>query len=218
MEKGKNSYMDNKKYLQELSDISARMSKILQEKAGNDTRGQIGKKLEEAENAREDATARITAAMEEGDSKALIKASRDQGEANLLIEMYEKQLDKIMYGPLITAEEYRELVQQLEQIEKRANAEGGQEIVTLALQIQTEAGKLREILGETDHLLRGLQCDIYRRADTGVKNGEIVVNPIYVFEEDEKSTESQVHGSLKRTENTFESYAKLRRSGINMEV
>lgn len=163
--------MDNTKYLRELSDISARMSKILQEKAGNDTRGQIGKKLEEAENAREDATARITAAMEEGDSKALIKASRDQGEANLLIEMYEKQLDKIMHGPLITAEEYRELVQQLEQIEKRANAEGGQEIVTLALQIQTEAGKLREILGETDHLLRGLQCDIYRRADTGVKNG-----------------------------------------------
>ncbi len=53
---------------------------------------------------------------------------------------------------------------------------------------------------------------------TGVKDGMIVVNPIYVFEEDEKSTESQVHGSLKRTENTFESYAKLRRSGINMEV
>ncbi|MBP0962067.1 MAG: CpaF family protein [Oscillospiraceae bacterium] len=53
---------------------------------------------------------------------------------------------------------------------------------------------------------------------TGVKSGEILVNPIYVFEEDEKSTESQVHGSLKRTENTFESYAKLRRSGINMEV
>ena len=53
---------------------------------------------------------------------------------------------------------------------------------------------------------------------TGVKDGMIVVNPIYVFEEDEKSTESQVHGSLKRTENPFESYAKLRRSGINMEV
>ena len=52
----------------------------------------------------------------------------------------------------------------------------------------------------------------------GVKGGEILVNPIYVFEEDEKSTESQVHGSLRRTENTFESYAKLRRSGINMEV
>ena len=53
---------------------------------------------------------------------------------------------------------------------------------------------------------------------TGVKNGEIMVNPIYIFEEDEKTTESKVHGSLKRTENTFESYEKLRRSGINMEV
>ncbi|WP_044975674.1 CpaF family protein [Ruminococcus sp. HUN007] len=53
---------------------------------------------------------------------------------------------------------------------------------------------------------------------TGVKDGMITVNPLYVFEEDEKSTLNEVHGSLKRTENAFESYEKLRRSGINMEV
>ncbi len=167
MEKGKNSYMDNKKYLQELSEISTRMSKILQEKAGNDARSQIGKRLEEAENAREDATARMTSAMEEGDSKALIKASRDQGEANLLIEMYEKQLDKIMHGPLISAGEYEKMAGQLEGIAETANRECRLEIVEYALRIQTEAGKLREILGTTDHLLRVLQGEVYRHADVG---------------------------------------------------
>lgn len=175
MEKGKNSYMDNKKYLQELSEISTRMSKILQEKARHDARSQIGKRLEEAENAREDATARMTSAMEEGDSKALIKASRDQGEANLLIEMYEKQLDKIMHGPLISAGEYEKMAGQLEGIAETANRECRLEIVEYALRIQTEAGKLREVLGTTDHLLRVLQGEVYRYADVdaGVRGGFI---------------------------------------------
>ena len=53
---------------------------------------------------------------------------------------------------------------------------------------------------------------------TGVKDGEVVMNPIFVFAEDEKSTEEKVSGKLVRTENSFTGYDKLRRSGINKEV
>lgn len=109
----------------------------------------------------------MTSAMEERDSKALIKASRDQGEANLLIEMYEKQLDKIMHGPLISAGEYDKMAGQLEGIAETANRECRLEIVEYALRIQTEAGKLREVLGTTDHLLRVPQGEVYRHADVG---------------------------------------------------
>lgn len=49
----------------------------------------------------------------------------------------------------------------------------------------------------------------------GYENGEIQVNPIYRFQEDEKSTLEKVSGSLVRTENPFIKYDKLRLAGIN---
>lgn len=48
----------------------------------------------------------------------------------------------------------------------------------------------------------------------GYENGEIILNPLYVFEEDEKSTVETVHGSLNRTSNPMKNVAKLRQAGI----
>ncbi|MDD6081795.1 MAG: CpaF family protein [Oscillospiraceae bacterium] len=53
---------------------------------------------------------------------------------------------------------------------------------------------------------------------TGVENGEIVMNPLYVFEESEESTVEKLCGGLRRTENRLVSDTKLTRSGIYMEV
>lgn len=53
----------------------------------------------------------------------------------------------------------------------------------------------------------------------GVENGEIVLNPIYVFEEDkEKSTPEKVVGSLKRTDNPLVNTLKLQMCGFNTEI
>lgn len=48
----------------------------------------------------------------------------------------------------------------------------------------------------------------------GLEDGEIKLNPLYVFEEDENSTLEKVSGSLKRTENKLINDYKLRLSGI----
>jgi len=53
---------------------------------------------------------------------------------------------------------------------------------------------------------------------TGVSDSGIVMNPIFLFEEDEESTENEVHGSLKRTKNPLAFCGKLIRSGINTEI
>lgn len=53
---------------------------------------------------------------------------------------------------------------------------------------------------------------------TGYENGHIQLNPLYVFEEDEKSTLNKVSGKLKRTNNELVNYHKLRLSGINVEI
>lgn len=49
----------------------------------------------------------------------------------------------------------------------------------------------------------------------GYKNGEIEVNPIYRFVEDESSTMEKVSGKLIRTENPFKNNYKLKLSGMN---
>lgn len=48
----------------------------------------------------------------------------------------------------------------------------------------------------------------------GYENGRIILNPLYVFEEDENSTLTKVSGCLKRTANPMKNDFKLRLSGM----
>ncbi len=52
----------------------------------------------------------------------------------------------------------------------------------------------------------------------GLENGEIKLNPIYEFMENEDSSQDCVVGELKRTDNRFINYSKLHSAGINIIV
>ncbi len=52
----------------------------------------------------------------------------------------------------------------------------------------------------------------------GYENGQIVLNPLYVFEEDERSTPEKVSGSLKRTKNEMINTIKLQMAGIKISI
>lgn len=52
----------------------------------------------------------------------------------------------------------------------------------------------------------------------GYENGHIILNPLYVFEEDENSTLDRVSGSLKRTENLMKNDFKLVLSGYRGKI
>ena len=52
----------------------------------------------------------------------------------------------------------------------------------------------------------------------GYENGQIILNPLYVFEEDENSTLEKVSGGLKRTSNPMKNTFKLQLSGIKKEI
>ena len=52
----------------------------------------------------------------------------------------------------------------------------------------------------------------------GVENGQIILNPLYKFEEDDNSTLEKVSGSLKRTENKMINDFKLKLAGIRTEI
>ena len=52
----------------------------------------------------------------------------------------------------------------------------------------------------------------------GYENGEIILNPIYQFIEDENTTLEKVSGSLSRTSNEFKNTYKLKLAGFNIEI
>ena len=52
----------------------------------------------------------------------------------------------------------------------------------------------------------------------GYENGKIILNPLYVFEEDENSTLTKVSGTLKRTKNPMKNDYKLRLSGYKTVI
>lgn len=52
----------------------------------------------------------------------------------------------------------------------------------------------------------------------GYEDGRVVLNPLYVFEEDEHSTLEHVSGSLNRTKNPMKNTFKLQLSGIREEI
>ena len=54
--------------------------------------------------------------------------------------------------------------------------------------------------------------------EPGTDGGKILLNPLYVFEEDEKSTLTKVSGSLNRTKNPMQNDYKLRLAGIKTVI
>ena len=52
----------------------------------------------------------------------------------------------------------------------------------------------------------------------GYEDGKIILNPLYVFEEDENSTLEKVSGKLNRTENKLINDYKLKISGIKIDI
>ena len=52
----------------------------------------------------------------------------------------------------------------------------------------------------------------------GYKDGKIILNPLYVFEEDENTTLEKVSGSLNRTKNKMQNVFKLRLAGVKVDI
>ena len=80
--------------------------------------------------------------------------------------------------------------------------------IASAIEIIIHLSRLR------DHSRKTMEiCEV-----VGMKDGEIQLNPLYVFQEDENSTLEKVSGQLVRTENKMINTYKLRLSGIKEDI
>lgn len=76
--------------------------------------------------------------------------------------------------------------------------------IVSALDIIVHLGRLRDKTRKVLEISEVLEC----------RNGEIVLNPLYCFQEDSVMEEEKVIGSLRRTENQFVHTEKLLKAGI----
>ena len=80
--------------------------------------------------------------------------------------------------------------------------------IASAVDIIIHLSRLRDKTRKTMEITEGV----------GYRDGQIKLNPLYVFEEDKNSTLERVSGGLKRTENRMENRFKLQLSGIKTEI
>ena len=69
-----------------------------------------------------------------------------------------------------------------------------------------------------DHTRKTMEITEVVGYESGPGGGKIILNPLYIFEEDEKSTLEKVHGSLNRTKNPMKKDFKLILSGIREKI
>ncbi len=81
--------------------------------------------------------------------------------------------------------------------------------IASAVDIIIHLSRLRDKSRKTMEITEVVGYDVDRK--------EIILNPLYVFEEDEKSTLEKVSGSLKRTENKLKNVHKMQMSGYRIE-
>jgi len=80
--------------------------------------------------------------------------------------------------------------------------------IASALDVVVHLSRLR------DHTRRTMEISEI----VGYEGGEIVVNPLYVFEEDDSSEADKVSGALNRTTNAMVNTSKLRLAGFDIEI
>jgi pilus assembly protein CpaF len=91
---------------------------------------------------------------------------------------------------------------------------GGLPIEAIRQQIGSAVDIIVHLSRLRDHSRKTMEiCEIL-----GYHNGEIVTNPIFKFEEDEKSSLFKVSGNLNRTKNPMKNIEKLVLSGYNPEI
>ncbi len=84
--------------------------------------------------------------------------------------------------------------------------------------IRHQIGSAIDIMIHLSRLRDGSRRTMEISEVEGVEDGRIVLNPLYVFREDEHSTLDRVSGKLHRTENPLKNDLKLRLAGIRTQI
>ena len=120
---------------------------------------------EKAERALKIANEELITAEETADLVAYDKAKGDIWTSQLAIELYQKQLDKLQNTPLVSKEEYNQLVSDIEKVADKLQDELNIKGAKLMAELKSLADESNAVYHKADELLHIAQYDVYKDAD-----------------------------------------------------
>lgn len=120
---------------------------------------------EKAERALKIANEELIKAEETADLVAYDKAKGDIWTSQHAIELYQKQLDKLQNTPLVSKEEYNQLVSDIEKAADKLQDELNIKGAKLMAELKSLADESNAVYHKADELLHIAQYDVYKDAD-----------------------------------------------------
>ena len=120
---------------------------------------------EKAERALKIANEELIKAEETADLVAYDKAKGDIWTSQHAIELYQKQLDKLESTPLVTKDDYNQLVTDIEKAADTLQDELNIKGAKLMAELKALADESNAVYHKADELLRIAQYDVYKDAD-----------------------------------------------------
>lgn len=134
---------------------------------------------EKAERALKIANEELITAEETADLVAYDKAKGNISTSQHAIELYQKQLDKLQNTPLVSKDEYNQLVSDIEKTADKLQDELNIKGAKLMAELKALADESNSVYHQADDLLRIAQYDIYKDADClVVSNGTRITQAV----------------------------------------
>lgn len=111
------------------------------------------------------ANEKLTTAEETADLEAYDKAKGDISTSQHAIELYQKQLDKLQNTPLVSKDEYNQMVSDIEKTADKLQDELNVKGAKLMAELKALADESNAVYHKADELLSIAQYDIYKDAD-----------------------------------------------------
>ena len=161
--------------METLKEINAHLDKLIAEdiKVITNAENELQKVNERIQKAKD----QMASAEESMNEKEYIKAKSDLATATNAKEMYEKRVEKVSNVPLVTVDEYKTMINQLQTLEDERQEEYKAKVKKLKHQIEEVCSEARESINETNKVMDKLTYDVLKT--TGLSEYQRQLHGVY---------------------------------------
>ena len=161
--------------METLKEINAHLDKLIAEdiKVITNAENELQKVNERIQKAKD----QMASAEESMNEKEYIKAKSDLATATNAKEMYEKRVEKVSNVPLVTVDEYKTMINQLQTLEDERQEEYKAKVKKLMHQIEEVCSEARESINETNKVMDKLTYDVLKT--TGLSEYQRQLHGVY---------------------------------------
>ena len=161
--------------METLKEINAHLDKLIAEdiKVITNAENELQKVNERIQKAKD----QMASAEESMNEKEYVKAKSDLATAKNAKEMYEKRVEKVSNVPLVTVDEYKTMINQLQTLEDERQEEYKAKVKKLMHQIEEVCSEARESINETNKVMDKLTYDVLKT--TGLSEYQRQLHGVY---------------------------------------